>query len=268
VRLQPWGAGKVVAKKYSKVMVLPPSGVVRGEFESRIQLFEREFLKHGVTVIVGAVTGKVILAGAVDDRKDESASQLSDLERALIMAEKTGAEAVLQIGTFAWADELIPSRFFIQADKRAPFREVSEDVFLDFTSKNPFQPNSMQYPANELRFTGRVIDMGGEVVATLDMRLPANHMLPQDYHAKFGLQKNKWQVLQENYPYFQHTFLPPHTLLTTLSSGWAKRAQTAAEELLIESVVKRMLPHKQPHAPAQPPPVPPQKAEVPKPDAN
>src|SRR5690242_14928486 len=56
---------RLVASRYTKIMVIPPSGSARGEFDSTISIFEAEFLKLGITVISGAVTGRVVLSTEV-----------------------------------------------------------------------------------------------------------------------------------------------------------------------------------------------------------
>ena len=219
---------KVAEKKYSKIMVIPPSGISRGEFESQIVLFEREFLRHGVTVIAGAVTGKVVLEGASDERKSESAAQLSDLERALVMAGNTGAEAILQIGTFAWGGAVNPARFFI-TDGKSPFREVAEAEYrdqelADQTSNK--RARTFSYSSNDLQFRGRLIDLNGEVVATFDLALPMIYALPRDYHARLARASSAWGIVQENYQ--------------LQSTAWTSKSQALAEERMIESVVRKI----------------------------
>src|SRR3954471_24009015 len=63
------------AKKYSKIIVIPPSGTARGQFDREINFFEREFLNHNLTVISSAVTGRVVLEvkGADGEKKEEGA---------------------------------------------------------------------------------------------------------------------------------------------------------------------------------------------------
>ena len=47
-------------KNYKRIMVLPPSGTKRGQYDPVVALFEREFLKNGITVISGAITGSIL----------------------------------------------------------------------------------------------------------------------------------------------------------------------------------------------------------------
>src|SRR5882672_6173101 len=47
------------AKAYTRIMVVPPSGTARAEFEGHLNRFERSFLKRGITVISPAITGRV-----------------------------------------------------------------------------------------------------------------------------------------------------------------------------------------------------------------
>ena len=216
-------APKMGDKAYSKIMVIPPSGTIRGEYSPILATFERGLLKHGVTVVTPAVTGKVATNNTPELGKDGQVVGLSDLERALIMAETTGAEAILQIGAYEWAEGVAPTRFFViqRGDKReAPvFNEVAEDVYM----ANPLE-NRIQYASNKLVFTGRLIDVSGEVVATLNMALPTNYVLPRDYHAKFAQELTGWQMSEQNYPYF--------------SEYWIAKTQASAGEQIVEAVVK------------------------------
>src|SRR3990172_8126863 len=96
-------------KVIASVMVLPSSGTVRGQFESALNLVERAFLERGVTVITPAVTGRVAGRDAPGEPRKEAAD-LTDLERALIMARQSGADAVLQVGEWDWRG--VGSRYF------------------------------------------------------------------------------------------------------------------------------------------------------------
>lgn len=219
---------KINGKAYSKIMVIPPSGTIRGEYSPLLTTFEREFLKRGVTVVTPASTGKIAVKDDGGVWKDEAGLPLSDLERVLLMAEKAGVEAVLQIGAFAWSEKMNPTRFFILpsgAGRERSFNEVAEDVFIVHPEGDRFQ-----YSANKLVFAGRLIDISGELVATLDMVLPANHVLPREYHAKFAPAplQDGWETIGQNYPYF--------------SAFWVAKAQTLAEEQVVEAVVNVLAP--------------------------
>jgi len=86
----------------------------------------------------------------------------------------------------------------------------------------------LQYSANALAFTGRLIDISGEVVATLNMVLPANYVLPRTYQVQLMPKETTWDVVGQNYEY--------------LSPYWITRAQSMAEERLVESVVNLLIP--------------------------
>ena len=188
---------KLKARKITKVMVIPPSGTARGKFDEHIVWFEQEFLKRGITVISGAITGKVVLESpnSTDEKKNESAALLSDLERALIMAKRTGAEAILQVGDLRWSEKMIATRYFITWKAGTPFREISQQEYALTSCRDIFAEKAwslfrnsgcrVAYPAGELYFVGRFVDVdNGEVIATLNITMPWNYVLPVDYVAK------------------------------------------------------------------------------------
>jgi hypothetical protein len=178
-------------KKFTKIMVIPPSGTARGQFDREINFFEREFLKHNLTVISSAITGRVVLEvkGAEGEKKEEGAQGLSDAERALVMAKKTGADAILQIGAFGWAGRKT-CRFFV-ANKAAPsgatgtgskpstaMREVSLKEFETWPE--------VKYSFSEqwLEFVGRLIDVQtGQVMASFNYGNTPLWNLPMAYSA-------------------------------------------------------------------------------------
>ena len=167
-----------------RVMVIPPSGTVRGQYDSEIALFEREFLRGGITVISGAVTGRVVLDPSGQQRV-ESAAQLSDAERALIMAKQTGADAILQIGQLTWSETSIPSRFFTccRSGERG-YSEVSQPEYDNWTGKKA------ALAAHVLTFVGRLMDVQtGEVLASFKFTAAANFNLPGTEIVRFGLEK-------------------------------------------------------------------------------
>ena len=177
---------KLNQKSYSKVMVIPPSGTVRGQFDDLINSFENEFLKVGQTVISGAVTGRVVYEGKGNEESSgkrlEGGTELSDAERALIMAKSTGADAILQIGHYSWSETNIPTRFFVlpkDSGDGQSFIEVNDHEF------KLFNDSKYSFCSPVLSFAGRLTDVEtGEVLASLQLECPANFNLPYDYTAE------------------------------------------------------------------------------------
>jgi len=183
--------------KYKKIMVIPPQGTVRGEFDSNVATFEREFLKKGVTVISAAVTGRVVLESAGKEEKGgQIAVNLSDAERALVMAKQTGADAILQIGLFQWNNSTA-TRFFIRTDDAYEYKEVTKQEF-----RTADHVRKISYPASVLRFVGRLIDVqSGEVRATFDIENAANWNMPAKYEATIREKGENNFIDSENYSY-------------------------------------------------------------------
>lgn len=186
----------VASKQFHKIMVLPPSGTERGQFDTAIATFEREFLRNGVTVISGAVTGRVVLASSGGERKEEGASPLSDVERALIMAKDSGADAIMQVGGFTWEQEAA-SRWFVFDHSGNSFREATRQEYQSWPGGLAMKK---VFNSRALKFIGRLIDVGnGEVMASFDVYAPASWSLPTDYTSSYLVQPEGSQFISANY---------------------------------------------------------------------
>ena len=206
------------------VMVIPPSGTARGQFDAVIALFERELLKSGVTVISGAITGRVVIdAAGGTDRRIEAAAALSDAERALIMAKQTGADAILQIGQLDWSEQMVESRFFVCCRGGAKgYMEVSQTEYQNWREKKA------ALPSHWLTFVGRLMDVqNGEILASFKINGGANYSLPADYQVQIDFRGNQPKLMKENYSY--------------AAIDWAAAKQRTVERV-IELVARRLLP--------------------------
>nr|MBI3614119.1 hypothetical protein [Nitrospirota bacterium] len=178
---------KMSQKKYTRLMVIPPSGTSRGQFDHQIALFEREFLKNGTTIISGAITGRVVAESENSLGKEGRTGRvidLSDAERALVMAKDTGADAILQIGAWQFSDA-VPSRYFIlDSDKGDRFSEVQLAEYRSWTKEK------FLFPSRILHFVGKLIDVSsGEVVASFKLKDAVNWNLPSEYRASISYRK-------------------------------------------------------------------------------
>lgn len=211
--------------RYGKVMVIPPSGTARAQFDTEINLFEREFLKNGITVISGAITGRVVLEapGEGAEKKGEAARDLSDAERALIMAKKTGADAILQIGQFGWSSEEARSRYFIlDESKGRNYQEVVQSDYMDWKGKK------YTFSSPVLTFIGRLMDVEtGQVIASFKTTCAANWTLPDEYVARIEFEEEAPIVVHENYNYH--------------GGGWLTEAKEKTVSRVIQLVAKRIV---------------------------
>lgn len=216
-------------KVYSKIMIMPPSGTQRGEFDSMIALCEKVFIKKGVTPINGAVTGRVVMQapGTTGKDKNESAQNLSDVERAFVMARETGCDAILQIGKFETV-EGIPTRFFI-ADRPSTtcqFREVEEEEY------QAWQSIKHAFSSRLITFIGRLSDVeSAEVLASFNIVSAANWNLPSDYSMKLY---NGYQNIYESYPYYSLIFV--NSSWEYKDGTWVIKATDRAIEDVLEKV--------------------------------
>jgi len=189
---------RLAAKGYRRIMIVPPSGTARGQLDNEMAFLEKEFIKGGLTVISIGITGRIVVVGQItkEGKKDENAAELSDVERALIMAEKTGAEAILQIATFSWTTDSPATRYFVREEGSSSYREVSKPEYLRFEGK------TYTYNSNILTFIARLIDVqSGEVMASFNIRCAGNWNLPRDYSATIQEGNGSQYIVKENYPY-------------------------------------------------------------------
>ena len=205
------------AKQYRRIMVIPPSGSARGQFDQYINLFEREFLKNGITVISSAITGRVVMEGA-SQRKDEAAQSLSDAERALVMAKATNANALLQIGSLEWSPP-VPCRFFLHRNER--FDEVAKSEY------DAWKEDRIQFSAPVLVFVGRLTDVeSGEVMASFSIKYATAWDLPSEYVARVKFSGGVPFIREENWSFS--------------GSGWDAAARERVLQKTIALVASRI----------------------------
>ena len=215
-------------KKYSKIIVIPPSGTARGQFDREINFFEREFLNHNLTVISAAVTGRVVfeLKGNEGEKREEGAQGLSDAERALVMAKKTGADAILQIGTFAWQGRR-NCRYFIGAGGNAGSQTPSDLREVTLKEYESHQGARMPISGQWLEFVGRLIDVqSGEVMASFKYGNSPIWCLPSSYSAVIQDSGSGPEILSESYS------------LTTGTS--LREAEDKAVERVVAAIARRI----------------------------
>jgi hypothetical protein len=222
---------KLSEKKYSRIMVIPPSGTARGQYDKEIALFEREFLKSGITVISGAITGRVVLDAEGGKSKSESAAQLSDAERALIMAKETGADAILQIGQFEWNEG--QTRYYLADPGSGSHKEVN---LAAFRASNE---NKISFPSQYLTFVGRLTDVQtGTILASFKIVGATNWNLPMDYNADIVYVQAHPNVLKENFDYVRARQVNGQYLT---SRPWENEAKERTVSSVIQQVAKRVI---------------------------
>jgi hypothetical protein len=228
-------APRLSEKNYSKIMIMPPSGTKRGEFDSMIALFEQVFIKRGITPINGAVTGRVVMQvpDTTGKEKNETAQNLSDVERAFIMAKETGCDAILQIGELS-TSVATPTRFFIagRKDRPAVFREVGEEEYQGWS-----QPKRA-FRSKWITFIGRLSDVeSGEVLASFNIISAPNWSLPSDYVMTL---RNGIEVMSQNYPYSASHLTGKQWIYT--DGIWVPNASKRARRDVLDKVADNIKP--------------------------
>lgn len=162
--------------KFDKIMIVPPSGTAGVEYQANLAAIERSFIARGITVISPAITSRVLLddtaaAGGNSQKTAETEMHLSEVERALLLAKRSNADAVLQIGTWHWvsaADADDARRYFVRDRKGKTYDEVNQQKYEE-TKKEGRE----SFSADVLAFTGRLINVNsGEVVAAFKIDVP------------------------------------------------------------------------------------------------
>lgn len=217
-------SNRVEDRRYERLIVIPPSGTARGQFDSVIALFEKEFLKSDLTVVSSSITGRVVYEQTQDEdnRRVEGAQGLSDTERALVMAKETGADAIIQIGRWEWREEG-HARFFVLSPETHTFSETDQN---EYWNRPPEQRYSFASPS--LHFVGRLLDIeDGQVVASFEMECPANWCLPGDYRTELARSEVGWMHQSESFPY---------------SGPWIANARAESERRVIRRVAELISP--------------------------
>lgn len=157
---------------FDRIMIVPPSGQGGVDFQDNMAAIERSFIARGITVISSAITSRVILDEQGRERsRPESSLQLNEVERALVLARDSNADAVLQIGSWRWMDSDASDdsgRYFVEDVRGTAFTEVDQLAF-----ENAADRLTYAYEGQVLGFTGRLIDVEtGEVIASFKIDVP------------------------------------------------------------------------------------------------
>jgi hypothetical protein len=156
---------KRAEKQFASIMVLPPSGSEHGQ-ASELAAVERVLLGAGIKVISSGVTGRIVLDSS--GNRVETGANLSDLERALVLARNLNARALLQVTQLGWTDG---RRWFVRSGER--FQEIGPGHTLD-------PPNSVKVSEVVFHFQAKVISVDdGEIVMSIDASQGTSRVLEQ-----------------------------------------------------------------------------------------
>ena len=202
----------------------PPG--IRDAKEPRAQmtaLMERELLRQGLIPISADISGRAVDA-LIYQKNAQATERLSDVERALLLARRTGADALFQIVRWDWSEESVPRRFFI-----LPSNSSSISAFHEVTSGEYANFHGIKYSfaAPDFHFVARVLTVDtGEVLAVFSYRVPANFALQNRYIASVQPQDRVFSAV-ENYSYQDKEWLPD--------------AEALAEGLVAKAAVQRVI---------------------------
>lgn len=154
---------------YASVMVVPPQGSERGAVTDLAYL-EKALLKHGVRVISSGVTGRVVVDSSEGAKGGEAGRHLSDLERALVLARKSNADAILQLIEMRWRNDVpeLYRYYWFDQGHWAEMRQKPDAEWFKQNRKHEERLAVVKGPT--LGFQAKVIDVeSGEIVAAVDM---------------------------------------------------------------------------------------------------
>ncbi|MGE4157810.1 MAG: hypothetical protein AB7F75_01805 [Planctomycetota bacterium] len=230
-------------KKYKKIMVVPPSGTARAEFDAEVANVEREFMQRGLILISPAV-GARVTEGDEDKKKSETQAQLSDVERALILAKKSNADAILQVGQFQWTNDKTNRYFKVGADG-VSLGEVTKSEY----DREGTQKARIFYKAECMDFKGKLIDVeSAEIMLSFSMWQSPIRSLPMDYLATFTNPQMKYavtpqgQYIMENGQYkmaWSFNILSESFRLT--SDDWKQEARSKSVQEIFSRVAERIV---------------------------
>jgi hypothetical protein len=185
------------SKAYTRIMVIPPEGSAPGKFDAYMNRIERGFMNSGIAVISSAITGRVVMEGE-GLQKSETAQTLSDAERALVLAKRSNAQALLEIGSLDWTARQ-PCRWFLLKDDG--YEEVDKHEFDSWKERKIHLETPMWV------FVGRLTDVTtGEVMASFSIKYPIGWDLPSEYVAEVRYHRGRPLIRSENWTFTSGTW--------------------------------------------------------------
>jgi len=187
--------------KFTGVLILLPEGNRATEkYKQDVEAISREFKRQGIKVFTTAVP-----YGMADEIKD------------IIIKVQTTAvpfDVIYQMTSLVWETNSIAPRIFIAEKLGEPYREVTQAQRRESKSKIV-----QEFASPELCSEGRLIAVrteqyqsgasyaNNQQLASIKMRLPLNHVLPQDYEAQIsfmplGEGKYRPEMKEVSFPYW------------------------------------------------------------------
>jgi hypothetical protein len=190
-------------RRYKRIMLVPPSGKSGPTFEESLDGVERALMKRGIELTSPAITGRV-----VDDEHVANAGAaalaLFDLQKALLLAERSNVDAVLQIGGL----NIIPSPNPRAATTANPNRPGIDNLPSSDSAGSRYialvdgLPAEMSPPAYDesprnarwrffapvVKLEARLVDVrDGFILALLQYEADISMILPSTYKATISL---------------------------------------------------------------------------------
>jgi hypothetical protein len=162
------------------LMILPPAGSERGRATALAEI-EPFLLAANFQVISSGVTARVVQDQS--GNRVEPAANLSDLERALILAKDSGADVLFQVLEIGWVKG---RRVFVREGHM--FREVHSGEPKDTS------PGTAHVQDAEFRIRGRIIDVeSAAILAFVDVAQRCSDVEPSRRDLEV---RRKWQRIE------------------------------------------------------------------------
>jgi hypothetical protein len=181
-------SAKMTARSYDRIMIVPPSGTAGAAFDRGLSNAERALMRRGIELISPAVGGRVVATARDESQDSQAGVALSDLERVLVLADGSGADAVLQIGEVQYdapGDFTIDrrysegpgSRYLVYDEVTEAVREVDRQEYERSEVKNRWR-----YTAPIFIFTAKLVGVSdGTILASYQFRSEIANALHRPY---------------------------------------------------------------------------------------
>ena len=209
-------------------------------------LIEKVFLAKGLSIISPAITGRVVLTSPNEiEQKNEAAIGLSQLERALLLGKNAEVDAIINLERFGWGPKNIFSRYFILNNKEdESFKEVDIDEYEKSNNAKVI------YTSPYFQIKAKLINVNnGEILSTINLLLPANYALPDDYEVEF-IVRGKTTIIKRGTESFKYKKDYWEQRKKKVLFPWLPSVKSNVEikalENLIEDLKKNTASHSQP----------------------
>ena len=172
---------RISVSNIKSLVILPPSGTAEKGFDEGLTMIESAFMSRGIELISPAIGARAL---------EDKPNNLTDLERALVLAQKNSADAVLHIGQYSMGIQSasinnapsseLGARYIVYDDIRNSTSEVIAEAYDRASPTFRFK-----FLAPIIRFKAKLISVtDGAILANYDFSCEITKALPKPYTAQ------------------------------------------------------------------------------------